>query len=164
MNYSILRQRNTLIKCKKGNITLTRFSCVLLQRQLTPWLTYCFPRPTADPASLRKLTGWISKPIGKWLQPLKSKLQILWFSSKILTLLLTGCMSLQTAGCCCCSQIGIWHNTSCYMNNRLVILCIFPTLNCYHVRNQQYVDPSCIQSFIYLLHLYHRASLLPKNY
>lgn len=71
------------------------------------------------------LTGWISKPIGKWLQPLKSKLQILWFSSKILTLLLTGCMSLQTAGCCCCSQIGIWHNTSCYMNNRLVILLVF---------------------------------------
>lgn len=33
---------------------------------------------------------------GKLLQPLKSKLQILWFSSNIFTLPPTGCMSLQT--------------------------------------------------------------------
>lgn len=62
------------------------------------WLAPFSPRPTADPACALELRSWISKPIGKLLQPPWSESQMLWFSSKILTSLLTNYMRLQTPG------------------------------------------------------------------
>lgn len=80
----------------------------------------------SDTASLRKLRSCISKPIGKLLQPLKSNLQILWFSSQSFTFLVPDCMSLQTTGC---SHSEVCRNRLKELSNTLEdygsVLCMF---------------------------------------
>lgn len=92
-------------------ITLTHSVFVILKLCTPSGSPFFIPGLTLIKPLCANSGGCIWKPIGKLLQPLKSNLQIQWFSSEILTFPLTGCMSLQTTDCC--NHFGMWHN---YMN------------------------------------------------